>query len=92
MSDFTRRCIFAHINVNFCNGESKFPFLTDSILLMCIGIPVGRMQAYGWSLPSRYSTEGANDSKGLLSVPVPIYCRPLNVNEPGMKVKFQPKS
>ncbi|XP_046853151.1 JNK-interacting protein 3-like isoform X2 [Xenia sp. Carnegie-2017] len=53
---------------------------------MTSGIPVGRMQAYGWSLPSRYSTEGANDSKGLLSVPVPIYCRPLNVNEPGMKI------
>ena len=49
----------------------------------------GRMQAYGWSLPARYSTEGANGSKGLLSVPVPIYCRPLNINEPGMKVLYR---
>lgn len=46
------------------------------------------MQAYGWSLPARYSTEGANGSKGLVSVPVPIYCRPLNISEPGMKVQW----
>jgi hypothetical protein len=51
-----------------------------------IGVAEGRMQAYGWSLPARYSTEGANGSKGLVSVPVPIYCRPLNTSEPGMKV------
>ncbi|XP_028409298.1 JNK-interacting protein 3-like isoform X2 [Dendronephthya gigantea] len=50
------------------------------------GMSEGRMQAYGWSLPSRYSTEGANGSKGLVSVPVPIYCRPLNISEPGMKI------
>ncbi|CAB4009020.1 C-Jun-amino-terminal kinase-interacting 3 [Paramuricea clavata] len=50
------------------------------------GMSEGRMQAYGWSLPARYSTEGANGSKGLVSVPVPIYCRPLNISEPGMKI------
>lgn len=44
------------------------------------------MQAYGWSLPSKYSSEGMDGSKDLISVPVPVYCRPLNLNDPGMKV------
>ena len=55
-------------------------------LISITGLSEGRMQAYGWSLPARYSTEGANNTKGLVSVPVPIYTRPLNINEPGMKV------
>lgn len=46
----------------------------------------GRMQAYGWSLPAKYSTEVAEGGKSLVSVPVPVYCRPLNLNDPGMKV------
>ena len=62
-----------------------FLFLNNTVF-STLGMSEGRMQAYGWSLPARYSTEGANGSKGLVSVPVPIYCRPLNINEPGMKV------
>lgn len=46
----------------------------------------GRMQAYGWSLPAKYSTEVAEGGKSLVSVPVPVYCRPLNLNDPGMKI------
>lgn len=46
------------------------------------------MQAYGWSLPAKYSTEVAEGGKSLVSVPVPVYCRPLNLNDPGMKVSF----
>jgi len=48
----------------------------------------GRMQAYGWSLPAKYSTEVAEGGKSLVSVPVPVYCRPLNLNDPGMKVSL----
>ena len=44
------------------------------------------MQAYGWSLPAKYSSELAEGGKSLVSVPVPVYCRPLNLNDPGMKV------
>lgn len=46
------------------------------------------MQAYGWSLPAKYSTEVAEGGKSLVSVPVPVYCRPLNLNDPGMKVNI----
>lgn len=49
-------------------------------------VPEGRMQAYGWSLPAKYSTEVAEGGKSLVSVPVPVYCRPLNLNDPGMKI------
>jgi len=47
------------------------------------------MQAYGWSLPAKYSTEVAEGGKSLVSVPVPVYCRPLNLNDPGMKVSLE---
>lgn len=66
----------------------------------------GRLQAYGWSLPSRQPGTGAfaptgvqttpthsgNGVKGpaAVGVPVPVYCRPLEDQEPGMKVKFNP--
>ena len=63
-----------------------FLFFFFVFLISITGLSEGRMQAYGWSLPARYSTEGANNTKGLVSVPVPIYTRPLNINEPGMKV------
>ena len=53
----------------------------------------GRLQAYGWSLPPKSPSTGANkndpDSQKLSSnvpVPVPVYCRPLMEKEPGMKV------
>jgi len=41
----------------------------------------GRKQAYGWSLPANYS----NEQEGVFSVPVPVYCRPLNT-DPAMKI------
>lgn len=57
----------------------------------------GRLQAYGWSLPSRQPgpgsapTTGTPPSKGsagssTVGVPVPVYCRPLEDQEPGMKI------
>ena len=55
----------------------------------------GRLQAYGWSLPSRPpvtgntpSVKGAAQSSATVGVPVPVYCRPLEDQEPGMKVKL----
>jgi len=47
----------------------------------------GRLQAYGWSLPSKFVTSSASSSSGVSSssslsthvtVPVPIYCRPVS--------------
>lgn len=32
----------------------------------------GRVQAYGWSVPTR-----SGDQNIMMSVPVPVYCRPL---------------
>ncbi|XP_022253351.1 C-Jun-amino-terminal kinase-interacting protein 4-like isoform X5 [Limulus polyphemus] len=59
----------------------------------------GRMQAYGWSLPSKTIVPGSKNQAGSSSssdtsksnssnvpVPVPIYCRPLLEKEPGMKI------
>ncbi|XP_046452922.1 JNK-interacting protein 3-like isoform X3 [Daphnia pulex] len=65
----------------------------------------GRLQAYGWSLPSRQpvppaigsapmasGTPPATPPKGVsiasttVGVPVPVYCRPLEDQEPGMKI------
>lgn len=40
----------------------------------------GRLQAYGWSLPGKPSPPARQP------VPVPVYCRPLQETEPGMKV------
>lgn len=52
----------------------------------------GRLQAYGWSLPSKGSPV-ANESAAQLKpqtssvpVPVPVFCRPLLEKEQGMKV------
>ena len=56
-------------------------------LLVPSGLGENRLQAYGWSLPATYSSESMESGgKNLISVPVPVYCRPLNINEPGMKV------
>jgi len=41
----------------------------------------GRLQAYGWSLPGKPSAPVRQPP-----VPVPVYCRPLQETEPGMKV------
>lgn len=42
----------------------------------------GRLQAYGWSLPGKPSAPPSARQP----VPVPVYCRPLQETEPGMKV------
>lgn len=36
-----------------------------------------RIQAYGWSLPSKNEAEGNSDEVSNLSIPVPIYCQPI---------------
>lgn len=59
----------------------------------------GRLQAYGWSLPSRQPGQGSAPTTGTpttpakgsavsatVGVPVPVYCRPLEDQEPGMKI------
>ncbi|XP_065095148.1 JNK-interacting protein 3 isoform X3 [Ochlerotatus camptorhynchus] len=48
----------------------------------------GRLQAYGWSLPSTKPMTGGNASKvnSGVPVPVPVYCRPLAEASPHMKV------
>uniref|UniRef100_A0A1B6E7J4 JNK-interacting protein 3 n=1 Tax=Clastoptera arizonana TaxID=38151 RepID=A0A1B6E7J4_9HEMI len=52
----------------------------------------GRLQAYGWSLPAKVSSAPRSlmpHSAGntpQVPVPVPVYCRPLTENEPGMKI------
>ncbi|XP_077984905.1 C-Jun-amino-terminal kinase-interacting protein 4-like isoform X2 [Glandiceps talaboti] len=52
----------------------------------------GRVQAYGWSLPAKVPSSAAkpvtqtDSSKSLVGVPVPVYCRPLLEQEPGMKI------
>uniref|UniRef100_T2MJ03 C-Jun-amino-terminal kinase-interacting protein 4 n=1 Tax=Hydra vulgaris TaxID=6087 RepID=T2MJ03_HYDVU len=42
----------------------------------------GRHQAYGWSLPGTTEPEDKDD---LASIPIPVYCRPLNT-EASMKI------
>ncbi|XP_035828297.1 C-Jun-amino-terminal kinase-interacting protein 4 [Aplysia californica] len=48
----------------------------------------GRMQAYGWSLPAKFSTHVPRDTPGKsqVPVPVPVYCRPLFDNQTGWKI------
>lgn len=48
----------------------------------------GRMQAYGWSLPAKFTTHMTRDTPGKsqVPVPVPVYCRPLFETQNGWKV------
>lgn len=48
----------------------------------------GRVQAYGWSLPSKSSQLKESTSKAgfSLSVPVPVYCRPLFEQDNNLKL------
>ena len=48
----------------------------------------GRMQAYGWSLPAKFQPQipNAAATRSSVSVPVPVYCRPLLEAEQGLKV------
>lgn len=47
-----------------------------------------RLQAYGWSLPGKINPNAMGDSSNRphIPVPVPIYCQPLAVSDPFMKV------
>lgn len=49
-----------------------------------------RLQAYGWSLPGKMNPNAVQDSgnRSHIPVPVPIYCQPLAVSDPSMKVSF----
>ncbi len=47
----------------------------------------GRVQAYGWSLPSNKSNiKQDTNSKFAVSVPVPVYCRPLFEEQNNLKL------
>ncbi|XP_050417313.1 C-Jun-amino-terminal kinase-interacting protein 4 isoform X10 [Patella vulgata] len=47
----------------------------------------GRMQAYGWSLPAKYTPSPREaSSKNQIPVPVPVYCRPLTDQDNGVKI------
>ncbi|KAK3757539.1 hypothetical protein RRG08_032707 [Elysia crispata] len=48
----------------------------------------GRMQAYGWSLPAKFTTHVPRDTPGKsqVPVPVPVYCRPLFDTQKGWKI------
>ncbi|BFZ15188.1 hypothetical protein BsWGS_18229 [Bradybaena similaris] len=48
----------------------------------------GRMQAYGWSLPAKFTSHAQKDtsSKSQVPVPVPVYCRPLFDSQTGWKI------
>lgn len=45
----------------------------------------GRMQAYGWSLPSKASLDVAK-ANTTITVPVPVYCRPLFEQDNNLKL------
>ena len=48
----------------------------------------GRLQAYGWSLPAKFTPLPREpSSRSHVSVPVPVYCRPLYDDELGIKVR-----
>lgn len=57
----------------------------------------GRLQAYGWSLPPKPSSNTVSQqtassrlsNSSHVPVPVPVYCRPLQEKELGMKVNMQ---
>ena len=50
----------------------------------------GRMQAYGWSLPSKLQTGTVKESSRIqVPVPVPVYCRPLFEKDTEMKVTLR---
>ncbi|XP_070197091.1 C-Jun-amino-terminal kinase-interacting protein 4-like isoform X2 [Littorina saxatilis] len=47
----------------------------------------GRLQAYGWSLPAKFNPLPREpSSRSNISVPVPVYCRPLYEDEVGVKI------
>ncbi|KAL0280334.1 UNVERIFIED_CONTAM: hypothetical protein PYX00_001659 [Menopon gallinae] len=49
----------------------------------------GRLQAYGWSLPAKVPPAPVQETgnRSHIPVPVPVYCQPLAMTDPGMKSK-----
>ncbi|CAJ1081114.1 C-Jun-amino-terminal kinase-interacting protein 4 isoform X6 [Xyrichtys novacula] len=46
----------------------------------------GRVQAFGWSLPNKYKTNGGNAEGKLKNLPVPVFLRPLDEKDASMKL------
>ncbi|XP_025087767.1 C-Jun-amino-terminal kinase-interacting protein 4-like isoform X6 [Pomacea canaliculata] len=46
----------------------------------------GRLQAYGWSLPAKFTPPREVSNRSHISVPVPVYCRPLYDDLVGVKI------
>uniref|UniRef100_A0A3Q2QVL1 C-Jun-amino-terminal kinase-interacting protein 4 n=1 Tax=Fundulus heteroclitus TaxID=8078 RepID=A0A3Q2QVL1_FUNHE len=46
----------------------------------------GRVQAYGWSLPKKYKTNGGQADSRMKNLPVPVFLRPLDEKDPTMKL------
>ncbi|XP_060885036.1 C-Jun-amino-terminal kinase-interacting protein 4 isoform X4 [Labrus mixtus] len=46
----------------------------------------GRVQAYGWSLPKKYKTNGGQAEGKLKNLPVPVFLRPLDEKDASMKL------
>ncbi|GAV00407.1 hypothetical protein RvY_11259-2 [Ramazzottius varieornatus] len=44
----------------------------------------GRVQAYGWSVPSSISSQ--ENAPNQVGIPLPVYCRPLVEKDPDMKI------
>lgn len=49
----------------------------------------GRLQAYGWSLPAKVAPAPVQETgnRSHIPVPVPVYCQPLAMTDPGTKVR-----
>ncbi|KAM7382137.1 hypothetical protein PAMA_012822 [Pampus argenteus] len=46
----------------------------------------GRVQAYGWSLPNKYKTNGGQVEGKMKNLPVPVFLRPLDEKDVSMKL------
>ncbi|KAM7371215.1 hypothetical protein PAMP_010704 [Pampus punctatissimus] len=46
----------------------------------------GRVQAYGWSLPKKYKTNGGQVEGKMKNLPVPVFLRPLDEKDASMKL------
>uniref|UniRef100_A0A3Q3GIQ7 C-Jun-amino-terminal kinase-interacting protein 4 n=1 Tax=Labrus bergylta TaxID=56723 RepID=A0A3Q3GIQ7_9LABR len=46
----------------------------------------GRVQAYGWSLPKKYKTNGGQAEGKMKNLPVPVFLRPLDEKDASMKL------
>ncbi|XP_034414322.1 C-Jun-amino-terminal kinase-interacting protein 4 isoform X4 [Cyclopterus lumpus] len=46
----------------------------------------GRVQAYGWSLPKKYKSNGGQTESKVKNLPVPVFLRPLDEKDASMKL------